>query len=61
MNFHSLRHSTASILHDRGWDLRDAQEWLRHSSVDITANIYMHISRDRNKIMAKSLESLFDM
>ena len=30
IRFHDLRHSTASILYDKGWDLKDIQEWLGH-------------------------------
>ena len=39
MRFHDLRHSTASILYDKGWDLKDIQSWLRHSSIDVTSDI----------------------
>lgn len=27
VRFHDLRHSTASILYDKGWALKDIQEW----------------------------------
>jgi len=30
IRFHDLRHSTASILYDKGWDLKDIQDWLGH-------------------------------
>ena len=60
MRFHDLRHSTASILYDKGWSLKDIQSWLRHSSVDVTADIYTHITNDRRANMAKSLNSIFE-
>ena len=59
MRFHDLRHSTASILHDKGWTLKDIQEWMRHASIDMTANIYTHISNLRKQTMAKDLEKTF--
>ena len=59
MRFHDLRHSTASILYDKGWELKDIQLWLRHSSIDVTADIYTHISEDRKASMAQTLNSTF--
>lgn len=55
MRFHDLRHSMASILHDIGWDIKDIQEWLRHSSVETTADIYTHVSRERKKQLTNEL------
>lgn len=55
MRFHDLRHSTASILHDIGWDIKDIQEWLRHASVETTADIYTHISEARKKKLTDNL------
>lgn len=59
LRFHDLRHSTASILYDKGWDMKDIQLWLRHSSIDVTADIYTHISESRKQSMASSLNSTF--
>ena len=43
IRLHDLRHSTASILYERGWDLKDIQMWLRHADIKVTANVYTHI------------------
>lgn len=59
MRFHDLRHSTASILYDKGWDLKDSQSWLRHSSVEMTGDIYTHITEARKAKMATELNSTF--
>ena len=56
MRYHDLRHSTASILVDKGWDINDIKEWLGHSDISTTANIYAHISHRRKVSLAKSLE-----
>lgn len=58
MRFHDLRHSTASILYDKGWGLKDIQEWLGHSDIETTGNIYTHISRERKKMSAQSLSGM---
>ena len=39
LRFHDLRHSTASILYARGWDLKDIQMWLRHADSEVTVNV----------------------
>ncbi len=61
MRFHDLRHSCASILYDKGWDLKDIQTWLGHADIQTTANIYTHISKTRKEILAKDLENTFAM
>ena len=48
--FHGLRHSCASILYDKGWELKDIQTWLGHADIETTGGIYTHITQDRGKI-----------
>lgn len=60
MRFHDLRHSTASILFDMGWDIEKIKCWLRHADIDTTSNIYLHISKERKKIMAEELKDLYE-
>ena len=60
MRFHDIRHSTASILFDMGWDIERIKAWLRHSDIKTTSDIYVHISRERKKLMAEELDDLFD-
>lgn len=61
MRFHDIRHSTASILYDKGWELKDIQEWLGHADIGTTGNIYTHISKMRKETMGKDLGSLFKL
>ena len=61
MRFHDLRHSCASILYDKGWDLKDIQTWIGHANIKTTANIYTHITKNRKEILAKDLENTFAM
>lgn len=55
MRFHDLRHSTASILFDRGWSLEDVKNWLRHTDIETTSNIYLHYGRGRKILMSHDL------
>ena len=43
MRFHDLRHSCASLLLANGVPLKQIQEWLGHSDIGTTANIYSHL------------------
>ena len=45
IRFHDLRHTCASMLLSEGYGLKDVQEWLGHSDIKMTANIYGHLDR----------------
>ena len=61
MRFHDLRHSTASILFDRGWSLEDVKNWLGHADIETTSNIYLHYGRTRKVLLANNLSGMFDL
>ena len=61
MRFHDLRHSCASILYDKQWQLKDIQTWLGHADIETTGNIYTHITKSRKEILAKNLEHTFSI
>ncbi len=60
IRFHELRHSCASMLIAMGWTLKDVQEWLGHSDIQMTANIYSHLDVARKVSIAASLEEKFE-
>ena len=59
IRFHELRHSCASMLISMDWTLKDVQEWLGHSDIKMTANIYSHLDVSRKNNIAASLAERF--
>lgn len=59
IRFHELRHSCASILISMGFSLKDIQEWLGHSDIKMTANIYAHLDMARKNKIAECLAQQF--
>jgi len=46
-DFHSLRHTTGSLLAASGVHPKEAQELMRHSDVNLTLSLYTHTTRGR--------------
>lgn len=55
IRFHDLRHTTASLLLSKGYQLKDIQEWLGHSDIGTTGNIYGHLAYENKKDMARKM------
>lgn len=55
IRFHELRHSCASLLINSGFGLKDVQEWMGHSDIKMTANVYGHLDASRKQSMADKL------
>ncbi len=55
ITLHGLRHSFATRMFDKGYDVKEVQEHLGHSSMDTTMKYYIHYTRSKNK---KDLEDL---
>ena len=59
IRFHELRHSCASILIVNGATLKDVQEWLGHSTIEMTADIYSHLDIQRKEsVGTKMLQAI---
>jgi integrase len=52
IRFHDLRNSTAINPLSVGFSLKDVQEWLCHSDIKTTANIYGHPDAKRKMALA---------
>lgn len=49
MSLHKLRHSTASILCEKGYSIKEIQYYLGHCDASTTMNIYTHMERQSIK------------
>lgn len=58
IRFHELRHTCASLLLSQGMTLKDVQEWLGHSDIKMTANVYGHLDIARKQSIADTMSSL---
>lgn len=58
--FHSLRHTYATRLFERGVPLKTVQKLLGHSSITITADIYTHVSPTEKISAVEKLNDLFE-
>ena len=54
--FHDLRHSCASLLLKQGVPMKQIQEWLGHSDISTTANIYAHLDSRSKQLSAATME-----
>ncbi|MBR4960152.1 MAG: site-specific integrase, partial [Clostridia bacterium] len=55
IRFHDLRHSCASLMLANGVPMKMIQDWLGHSDMGTTANIYSHL--DSNSKIASAVTS----
>lgn len=58
IRWHDLRHSCASMLILKGWGMKDISDWLGHSGIAITMNLYTHLDIAHKRDMAKNLEGI---
>lgn len=59
LTVHGLRHSCCAILFEDGWDLGKVQNWLGHSDITVTANIYNHVSRKWKNRQGEKVDEIF--
>lgn len=58
IRYHDLRHTTASLLIAKGYDIKRVSEWLGHSDIGTTANIYGHLSFENKKDTLAAMSDL---
>ena len=56
---HGLRHSCASLLHANGVSMKEIQEWLGHSDISTTLNIYTHLDYSSKVASANAILDVF--
>ncbi|NLZ83261.1 MAG: site-specific integrase [Clostridiales bacterium] len=60
IRFHDLRHSCASLMYANGVSLKEIQQWLGHSDISTTANIYTHLDYSSKETSANAILSVLD-
>ncbi len=55
IRFHDIRHSCASLLWKNGVNLKLIQEWLGHSDISTTMNIYAHLDTTTKDVSAAAM------
>lgn len=53
--FHDLRHTAATLSLKNGSNLKEVQEFLGHSNISTTANIYAHVDMEQKKSIVDGL------
>lgn len=54
---HQLRHGYATLLHEMGVDIKDAQKLLGHANTSITQNVYTEVSDTRLQAVEKKINA----
>lgn len=60
IRFHDLRHSCASLLLANGVQMKAIQEWLGHSTFNVTANFYSHLDYNSKMLSAETIARVLD-
>lgn len=61
MRFHDLRHSCTSLLLANGVPLKQIQEWLGHSDISTTMNIYAHLDTTAKDVSANTMSQALSL
>ena len=61
IRFHDLRHSCASLLLANGVPMKQIQEWLGHSDMGTTANIYSHLDFNSKISSANVMDGVLNL
>ena len=61
IRFHDIRHSCASLLLKNGVNLKLIQEWLGHSDIGTTMNIYAHLDTTAKDVSAAAMSQALSL
>lgn len=58
--FHDLRHTCASFLIQKGVPMKSVSQWLGHSSISVTSDVYVHLFYQDKIEIANTLNELIE-
>lgn len=58
IRFHELRHTTGSLLLEKGLSVKQIQEYLGHENISTTLDIYAHLSLEGKKEVAQAMDNI---
>ena len=61
IRLHDLRHSCASYMLKMGCSLKDVSDWLGHSNISTTMDIYAHLDMETRRDTAKRFATLLEL
>ena len=61
IRFHDIRHSCASLLLKNGVNPKLIQEWLGHSDISTTMNIYAHLDTTTKDVSAAAMSQALSL
>lgn len=61
IQFHDLRYSCATLLLHLGFSMKEIQQWLGHSTFQLTADTYSHVSAKDKTAMAEGLNGVINL
>lgn len=61
IRFHDLRHSCASLLLANDVPMKQIQEWLGHSDISTTMNIYAHLDTTAKDVSATAMSQALSL
>jgi len=61
IRLHDLRHSCASYMLKMGCNLKDVSDWLGHTDIKTTMNVYAHLDFEARKQVAQRFESILSL
>lgn len=61
IRWHDLRYSTASLLVEKNWHMKDISEWLGHENISTTMDIYAKINIAHKRRLGNGLGGVLDL
>ena len=58
VRLHDLRHSCASYMLKAGCSMKEISDWLGHSDIGTSMNIYAHVDIEAKKAVSNKLDSM---